>query len=383
MGITQIIKRNGETIQLNTNEPFCFVKEATLTSSLMGDDYISLKIVSSEWLSFAKGDKIVVGGNEYSIRATTTREIVSEGYYNYEPVFYGVMYDLMKTIYRNCDKYGKSDKSTFDLTYTIKEFVQVLIYNLERDYPGVWKFDEDNCPETEAMTIQFSGVNCLQALQTLCNSEQFNLEFQITQDNGIRTIHIGKFGKRINPPSGADFFEWGKGNGLYNLKEQKIDDKAIITRLWVEGGTTNIRSDYRGYAERLQLPMQRMNQYDHTLTDGTVVKANTEMIGISDESKRYIENAELRDKIGSEEDVKTYDNIYPKRTGKVTAVVADDICAFVDDTMGRCILWMALAQKSHLHLVVWLDSSLNSTQKAGMTIKRKLLRLSHLRIIEV
>lgn len=333
MGITQIIKRNGETIQLNTNEPFCFVKEATLTSSLMGDDYISLKIVSSEWLSFAKGDKIVVGGNEYSIRATTTREIVSEGYYNYEPVFYGVMYDLMKTIYRNCDKYGKSDKSTFDLTYTIKEFVQVLIYNLERDYPGVWKFDEDNCPETEAMTIQFSGVNCLQALQTLCNSEQFNLEFQITQDKGIRTIHIGKFGKRINPPSGADFFEWGKGNGLYNLKEQKIDDKAIITRLWVEGGTTNIRSDYRGYAERLQLPMQRMNQYDHTLADGTVVKANTEMIGISVESKRYIENAELRDKIGSEEDVKTYDNIYPKRTGKVTAVVADDICAFVDDTM--------------------------------------------------
>ena len=333
MGITQIIKRNGETIQLNTNEPFCFVKAATLTSSLMGDDYISLKIVSSKWLSFAKGDKIVVGGNEYSIRATTTREIVSEGYYNYEPVFYGVMYDLMKTIYRNCDKYGKSDKSTFDLTYTIKEFVQVLIYNLERDYPGVWKFDEDNCPETEAKTIQFSGVNCLQALQTLCNSEQFNLEFQITQDNGIRTIHIGKFGKRINPPSGADFFEWGKGNGLYNLKEQKIDDKAIITRLWVEGGTTNIRSDYRGYAERLQLPMQRMNQYDHTLADGTVVKANTEMIGISDESKRYIENAELRDKIGSEEDVKTYDNIYPKRTGKVTAVVADDICAFVDDTM--------------------------------------------------
>lgn len=334
MGITQITKRNGETIQLNTNEPFCFVKEATLTSSLMGDDYISLKIVSANWLSFSKGDKITVGGKEYSIRATTTREVVSEGYYNYEPVFYGVMYDLMKTIYRNCDKYGKSDKSTFDLTYTIKEFVQVLIYNMERDYPGLWKFDVDNCPDTEAKTIQFSGVNCLQALQTLCNSEQFNLEFQITQDKGVRTIHIGKFGKRINPPSGADFFEWGKGNGLYNLKEQKIDDKAIITRLWAEGGTTNIRSNYRGYSERLQLPYpQRKNQYEHTLSDGTVVKVGTETIGIADDAKRYIEDAELRDKIGSEEDVKTYDNIYPTRTGTVTAVVADDICAFIDDTM--------------------------------------------------
>lgn len=334
MGITQITKRNGETIQLNTNEPFCFVKEATLTSSLMGDDYISLKIVSANWLSFAKGDKITIGGKEYSIRATTTREVVSEGCYNYEPVFYGVMYDLMKTIYRNCDKYGKSDKSTFDLTYTIKEFVQVLIYNMERDYPGLWKFDVDNCPDTEAKTIQFSGVNCLQALQTLCNSEQFNLEFQITQDKGVRTIHIGKFGKRINPPSGADFFEWGKGNGLYNLKEQKIDDKAIITRLWAEGGTTNIRSNYRDYSERLQLPYpQRKNQYEHTLSDGTVVKVGTETIGIADDAKRYIEDAELRDKIGSEEDVKTYDNIYPTRTGTVTAVVADDICAFIDDTM--------------------------------------------------
>ena len=334
MGITQITKRNGETIQLNTNEPFCFVKEATLTSSLMGDDYISLKIVSANWLSFAKGDKITIGGKEYSIRATTTREVVSEGYYNYEPVFYGVMYDLMKTIYRNCDKYGKSDKSTFDLTYTIKEFVQVLIYNMERDYPGLWKFDVDNCPDTEAKTIQFSGVNCLQALQTLCNSEQFNLEFQITQDKGVRTIHIGKFGKRINPPSGADFFEWGKGNGLYNLKEQKIDDKAIITRLWAEGGTTNIRSNYREYSERLQLPYpQRKNQYEHTLSDGTVVKVGTETIGIADDAKRYIEDAELRDKIGSEEDVKTYDNIYPTRAGTVTAVVADDICAFIDDTM--------------------------------------------------
>lgn len=334
MGITQITKRNGETIQLNTNEPFCFVKEATLTSSLMGDDYISLKIVSANWLSFAKGDKITIGGKEYSIRATTTREVVSEGYYNYEPVFYGVMYDLMKTIYRNCDKYGKSDKSTFDLTYTIKEFVQVLIYNMERDYPGLWKFDVDNCPNTEAKTIQFSGVNCLQALQTLCNSEQFNLEFQITQDKGVRTIHIGKFGKRINPPSGADFFEWGKGNGLYNLKEQKIDDKAIITRLWAEGGTTNIRSNYREYSERLQLPYpQRKNQYEHTLSDGTIVKVGTETIGIADDAKRYIEDAELRDKIGSEEDVKTYDNIYPTRTGTVTAVVADDICAFIDDTM--------------------------------------------------
>lgn len=334
MGIAQIIKHNGEIITLDTKEPFCVVKSATLNSSLMGDDYVSLKIISTQWLTFAKGDKIVVDGNEYTIRATTTRSIEGENYNVFEPVFYGVMYDLMKTIYRNCDRYGKSDRSTFDLTFTIKEFVQVLIYNLNRDYPGLWFFDESNCPETEAKTIAFSSQNCLQVLQTLCHKDNFNLEFLITQASGKRTIHIGKFGQRVNPPAGATYFEWGKGNGLYKLKEQKIDDKAIITRLWVEGGTTNIRTNYRNYSERLQLPYpQRLNRKQHVLADGTIVEPNTQIIGISDDTKRYLENAALREQIGSEEDSKTYENIHPKRTGKVTALVADSLCAFVDSTM--------------------------------------------------
>ncbi len=334
MGITQIIKRNGKVITLNTKEPFCVVTEATQNSSLMGDDYITLKIISNEWLSFDKGDKIVVDGFDYTIRTTTKRDIQGEAYYVFEPVFYGPMYDLMKTIYRNTDQKGKSDRSTFDLTYTIKEFVQVIIYNLNRDYPGLWAFDENNCPETEAKTIQFSGVNCLQALQSLCSKDNFNLEFLITQDSGVRTIHIGKFGQRVNPPGGADYFEWGKGNGLYKLTEQKIDDKAIITRLWVEGGTTNIRTSYRDYSERLQLPYpRRYNRNRHVLFDGTVIEPNTELIGIDDDNKRYLEDAALRDKIGSEEDTKTYDEIFPTRTGRVTAIVGDDINAFIDDTM--------------------------------------------------
>lgn len=334
MGITQIIKRNGEIITLNTKEPFCVVKQATQNSSLMGDDYISLQIVSDKWLSFDKGDKIIVDGFDYSIRTTTTRGIEGANHYTFEPIFYGPMYDLMKTIYRNCDRYGKSDRSTFDLTYTIKEFVQVLIFNLNRDYPGLWAFDENNCPETEALTLQFSGNNCLQVLQTLCNKDNFNLEFLITQADNVRTIHIGKFGQRINPPGGAEYFEWGKGNGLYKLKEQKVDDKAIITRLWVEGGTTNIRTDYRNYAERLQLPYpRRYNSKRHVLYDGTVVEPNTELIGISDDSKRYLEDAQLAAKMGSDEDSKTYDNIFPTRKGKVTALVDGDINAFIDDTM--------------------------------------------------
>ena len=334
MGTLEIIKRNGEKIRLFSKEPFCTLKSAAQNSSLMGDDNVQLSIVSSELLNLGKGDKIIVEGEEYTIRTKVNREMLSDNHYVHDATFYGVMYELMKSLYRNTDANGKSSKSTFDLTYNIRDFVKVLIYNVSRDYPGLWAFDEANCPDTEPRTISFARNNCLQVLQMLCSDREFDLEFLITQKDGVRTIHIGKFGAKVVPPGGNAFFEWGKGNGLYKLEEQKVDDKTIITRLWVEGGTTNIRSDYRDYSERLQLPFPvRLNKKEHKLWDGTIVPPQSEYIGISDDNKRYLEDGDLRDALGSDEDAVTYDNIFPKRTGTVTALVADDINSFIDDTM--------------------------------------------------
>lgn len=334
MGQLEIIKRDGTKVQLFSKEPFCALKSATQNSSLMGDDNVQLSFVSSQLFTFGKGDKVIVGGEEYTIRTKVTREMLSDTHYTYEATFYGVMYELMKSLYRNTDANGKSTKSSFDLTMDLRGFLRVLIYNVNRDYPGLWVFDEANCPDTEPRTISFSCNNCLQVLQSLCSDKEFNLEFLITQANGVRTIHIGKFGTKVVPPGGNVFFEWGKGNGLYKLKEQKVDDKTIITRLWVEGGTNNIRSDYRNYSERLQLPYpKRLNNKAHTLDDGTVIAAKSEYIGIDDDNKRYLEDGNLRDALGSDEDAKQYDDIYPKRTGEVTALVSDDINSFIDDTM--------------------------------------------------
>lgn len=334
MGNFEIIQRNGNKIQLFSREPFCALKSATQNTSLMGDDSVQLSFVSDTIFTFGKGDKIVIDGEEYTLRTKVKREMYSDSHFVYDATFYGVMYELMKCIYRDTDEQGKSSRSTFDLTYTICDFVRVIVYNMNRDYPGMWKFNEKDCPETEARTISFSRNNCLQVLQTLCSENEFNLEFLITQEDGVRTIHIGKFGSKVNPPSGSDFFEWGKGNGLFSLKEEKVDDKAIITRLWVEGGTNNIRSDYRDYSERLQLPFpKRKNKREHKLWDGTVVAAGSEMIGIDEDSKRYLEDGDLKAALGSEEDAVVYDDIYPKRTGKVTALVDGDINSFIDDTM--------------------------------------------------
>lgn len=68
MGTLEIIRRNGEKVRLFSKEPFCTLKSAAQNSSLMGDDNVQLSIVSSELLNLGKGDKIIVEGEEYTIR---------------------------------------------------------------------------------------------------------------------------------------------------------------------------------------------------------------------------------------------------------------------------------------------------------------------------
>ena len=118
------------------------------------------------------------------------------------------MYELMKSQYRNCDANGKSTKSTFDLTYTLREFMHVVIYNVSRDYPGIWRFDADSCPDMDPVTLQFSKQNCLQVVQTVC--KEYKYEFRIDQKDGVRILRVGKFGSKVTPPAGNAFFEWGK-----------------------------------------------------------------------------------------------------------------------------------------------------------------------------
>lgn len=325
-----VIKKDKTTFDLFSKTYGRTVNQAIQDISLMGDDTVTLTVLSSTLIDFGIGDKITVGSKEYFIRTMPSREIISDDLFIYEVKFYGVIYELIKSQYRDTNTNGLSKRSTFDLTYGIKDFVKVVINNISRDYPN-WMFDESNCPDTEPKTLTFSKQNCLQALQRICS--EFNYDFIIEQSSGIRTIKVGKFGTTVTPPGGKSHFEWGKGGGLFSLREKKVDDKAIITRLWVEGGTNNLRAGYRNFSDRLQIPYPaRTNIRPHILYDGTLIAANSMQIGTSDDTKRYIEDSALRDKIGSIEDTEYFDSIFPQRTGTVTSI-GDDELSFVDNEM--------------------------------------------------
>ena len=327
-----IIKLDGSRIDLFSADPVSFVTQANQDHTLMSTDVLKMTFRSTQSIKFEVGDKIQIVNDVYTIRTTTTREIVDENLFYYEITFYGVLYELLKSQYRDADVNGVSYNSSFDLTYTLSEFIAVVVNNVNRDYPGTWRFDSANCPDTNPILMSFSKQNCLNALQTICS--EFKYDFFITQSEGIRTIHVGINGQIINPPGGNSHFEWGKGSGLYRLKEKSVDDKSIISRLYAEGGTDNIKSDYRGYSHRLQLPLSRLNKNSHTLYDGTVIPAGSQTIGISNEASRYIEDTALSVKLGGVvEDTEHYDHIYPQRTGSVTAIDSDDLLSFTDTAM--------------------------------------------------
>lgn len=312
-------------LDLFSEDPFRSVTACTWKCTLMADDYISISFVSREYVTFAVGDWCIINGRFYSIRSMADINRKAESMWEYNIVMYGVTYELIKCLFRNCDMYGRSSTCYFDLTYTLEEFVKVIVYNMNRDAAEgaeEWEWGNDSSfpfPATDPLTINFQRTNCLAALQDIC--KKFDYEFRITQrwenDRCIKTITVGQFSKT---PQNTTPFAYGMGEGLYQLKECKVDDSTIVTRLWVEGGQENVRSSYRNYAQFLQLPLRRWNRYNHHFDDGSDVFPHSEIIGITDDNKRYIEDASLIERYGVIEDSFQTDEIYPHFIGTIHSI---------------------------------------------------------------
>ena len=111
-------------------------------------------------------------------------------------------------------------------------------------------------------------------------------------------IHTGNFGSTI-PVT----LQYGKGKGLYSLSRKNVNEDGIINRLYVSGGTDNIPANYRGFSDRLKF---------------------------SDAG--YIEDATLISEHGLKEGSIIFEDIYPKRTGVISAL-GNSVFKFVDSSM--------------------------------------------------
>lgn len=302
MGTNIIItKPNGSRVPMESRATATAITAAKQTWALNAEDTIAITVVSPFPQSYGIGDVITVFGRDYRLNRLPKVSKTGMQEYQYDLEFEGIQYDLMRVTYDvniNTTNNQLQDIQGDSLTGDLKRFMEVLISNANRVFPGKWALGV--CPETDGdNTLTFSeSDNCLSVLQTLCSEDKFGVEFEIERVNGVYVINIKKTIGQTLP----FVLEYGKGKGLYSISRENVSSSNIVTRLKVYGSTENITSKYR--ADRLC------------------------MFG-KDKASSYIEKADAVAKYGIFEGRKNFD-IKPTFTGKVSSVVDGDVLSFID-----------------------------------------------------
>lgn len=302
MGANIIItKPNGSRVPMESRVTATAITAAKQTWALNAEDTIAITVVSPFPQSYGIGDVITVFGRDYRLNRLPKVSKTGMQEYQYDLEFEGIQYDLMRVTYDvniNTTNNQLQDIQGDSLTGDLKRFMEVLISNANRVFPGKWALGV--CPETDGdNTLTFSeSDNCLSVLQTLCSEDKFGVEFEIGRVNGVYVINIKKTIGQTLP----FVLEYGKGKGLYSISRENVSSSNIVTRLKVYGSTENITSKYR--ADRLC------------------------MFG-KDKASSYIEKADAVAKYGIFEGRKNFD-IKPTFTGKVSSVVDGDVLSFID-----------------------------------------------------
>lgn len=302
MGANIIItKPNGSRVSMESRATATAITAAKQTWALNAEDTIAITVVSPFPQSYGIGDVITVFGRDYRLNRLPKVSKTGMQEYQYDLEFEGIQYDLMRVTYDvniNTTNNQLQDIQGDSLTGDLKRFMEVLISNANRVFPGKWTLGV--CPETDGdNTLTFSeSDNCLSVLQTLCSEDKFGVEFEIERVNGVYVINIKKTIGQTLP----FVLEYGKGKGLYSISRENVSSSNIVTRLKVYGSTENITSKYR--ADRLC------------------------MFG-KDKASSYIEKADAVAKYGIFEGRKNFD-IKPTFTGKVSSVVDGDVLSFID-----------------------------------------------------
>jgi hypothetical protein len=251
---------------------------------VMGDNVLTVSFTHPENPSFQVGDYCTVYEERYQLNQPALAKKLGENRYQFSLRLEAEYFDLSKVQFLN---YGADDslrESDFTLMLNARGFIDLLLKNALRVSVG-WK--KGDVQATTYKNLSFSKENCLGVLQRL--SEEFSLEWAVEG----KTIHLSKRRLISNLK-----FRHGRNKGLYTITRQPLSGSKLVTRLYAYGSDKNLPAGYRNYTTRLKM------------TGGLdYLEANTAQ--------------------GIIEDTAVFEDIYPHRVGKVTAIGAD-IYTFYD-----------------------------------------------------
>lgn len=282
----------------------------TVTERLKGEDIANITFTSSFRIAFHVGDKITIYNKVYFLSAEPLCVKKNTREFQYTLAFVGLKYKLRNIQVFSYDNDQELTLPEFSIMGNAETCLDLIIANANRIDVGWSKGIVDS---TEVKNITFSETNCLAAITQL--SEEFELEFWVDPD---QSIHLTE----RKPQSGYSL-EYGKTKGLKSIQRNTLEGGSVVTRLYVKGSDKNIPKNYRSGQKNLRI-------------DVPYLEENTNIYGI-------LEHTE------------TFEDVFPKYEGTVTAIDVNDPNRFVDasidfdlndyDTYGSTVLMNGIPVK--------------------------------------
>ncbi|WP_018629184.1 hypothetical protein [Niabella aurantiaca] len=259
-------------------------------TTVMQNDYVEVSFRLTAPVEFKPGDKITVFGKDYFLNIPGEYEKQSSRDHVYKLIFEAKWYDLNRVLFKFPDSFDNLTVTESSVTIDAAGVLALIVSNMTA--AGYTGYTVGQCDATDEKQFDFSNQNCMEALVKLFDT--YKLEFWIsgtTINFGLRTLAT------------AYTMKYGRGNGLYSLSRKNKFTANPFNKLYVKGGTRNIPPDYG--SDRLRLP------------SGTFIK----------------DDALITEYGGVIEQEKTFDDIFPKRYGTVTAIDAGNRLVFNDSSI--------------------------------------------------
>lgn len=143
MGANIIItKPNGSRVPIESRRTATGITAAKQNWALNAEDTINITVVSPFPQSYGIGDTITVFGRDYKLNRLPKVKKTGMAEFQYDLEFEGIQYDLFRVTYDltiDTTKNELQDIQGDTLTGDLKRFMDVLISNANRVFPGKWE----------------------------------------------------------------------------------------------------------------------------------------------------------------------------------------------------------------------------------------------------
>jgi hypothetical protein len=258
--------------------------ESYRTVAVGGDDYLVLDFYTKLEVIFQRGDFVIWQGETFSIYRKPV-PVMRKGVYHYNFKLYNNYKELEKVKVFFYDTARDLTQSDFPYTCTPAELVQLVVNNLNAVQGFTWSVGQ--VVNEGAKTITISNQNCLEVLSNAAS--EWNTEFYIEN----YTINL-----RMRVVEQSPLQELSLGTGVVSIEQEDNDNRAL-TRLYAFGGKKNLGPDYP--AARLKMKIDYIDSVSGYDPPNPSKSGDNNIV----------------------EEVIVFDDIYPSRTGTISAVNQD------------------------------------------------------------